>query len=120
MAFADPQTVTINAVAKVLPRVSVDANGSKYSLDTGDVKMSVAHSYGKRTRRTYRIDLRKVAPDPLISAQNIYYNMSFYIVVDVPVTGFTIAEQKQLTDGFITYLQATSGAQMTKFLGGES
>jgi hypothetical protein len=34
--------------------------------------------------------------------------------------GLTIVQQKQLVDGFITYLAASSGAAITKLLGGES
>jgi hypothetical protein len=46
--------------------------------------------------------------------------MSAYIVADVPVTGFTIVEQKQIVDALVAWLSATSGANTTKMLGGES
>lgn len=118
--FTDPQTVTINAVPITLPRVSTGTNTSSYSKDDGTVKMSVSHAYGKRTRRTIRIDHSKIAADPLISAQNIKYTMSTYIVCDVPVTGYTLAEAKQVVDGLTAYLTASSGAQVTKLLGGEN
>jgi hypothetical protein len=48
MAFADPQSVTINAVAQSLPRVSTGNNESTYLKDDGTVKLSFRHSYGKR------------------------------------------------------------------------
>lgn len=120
MAFADPQSVTINAVANSLPRTSTLGNAGVFTKDDGTVKLSVSHSYGKRTRRTIRLDFSKIAADPLISAQNIKYSMSTYIVVDVPVTGFTIAEQKQIIDGLTAYLTASSGARVTQLLGGEN
>lgn len=120
MAFADPQTVTINAVANTLPRTGNPALGATFSKDDGNVKLNIAHQYGaKRTRRNVRLDFRKIAADPLISAQNILYSMSAYLVVDVPVTGFTIAEQKQIVDALTLYLTASSGSKVTQLLGGE-
>lgn len=120
MAFADPQSVTINAVAQSLPRTGLGLTSGTFSKDDGTVKLNVAHSYGKRTRHTARIDFQKMAPNPLISAQNILYSMSTYLVVDVPVTGFTIVEQKQIVDALTGYLTATSGSKVTQLLGNES
>jgi hypothetical protein len=120
MAFADPQTFTINAVANTLPRISSGINVGTFQKDDGTVKANVSHSYGKRTRRSLRLDFQKLAPNPLISAQNILYSMSTYIVVDVPVTGFTIAEQKQIVDALTGYLTASSGSKVTQLLGGEN
>lgn len=118
MAFADPQSVTINAVANSLPRTAQDPSGV-FTKDDGNVKLSISHSYGKRTRRTIRLDFSKIAADPLISAQNIKYSMSTYLVVDTPITGFTVAEAKQIVDALTGYLTASSGAKVTQLLGGE-
>jgi hypothetical protein len=120
MAFADPQTFTINAVANTLPRIASGINTGSFQKDDGTVKSIVTHVYGKRTRRTLRLDFQKIAPNPLISAQNILYSMSSYIVVDTPVTGFTIAEQKQIVDALTGYLTASSGSKVTQLLGGEN
>lgn len=120
MAFSDPQSVTINAVANSLPRTSAGVNAGVFTKDDGTVALQVSHSYGKRTRRQIRLSFSKIAPDPLISAQNIKYSMSAYIVVDVPVTGFTVAEAKQVVDGLTDYLTASSGARVTQLLGGEN
>lgn len=120
MAFADPQIFTINAVANTLPRVSSGVNTGSFSKDDGTVKATVSSAYGKRTRRSLRLDFQKLAPNPLISAQNILYSMSTYIVVDIPVTGFTIAEQKQIVDALTGYLTASSGSKVTQLLGGEN
>lgn len=118
--LADPQSVTINAVANSLPAVVRNGASSTYQKDDGTVKLTVSNSVGRRTRRNVRLDFKKVAPDPLISAQNIIYSMSCYLVVDVPPSGFTITEQKQIADGLTAWLTASSGANLTKVLGGES
>lgn len=120
MAFSDPQSVTINAVAQSLPRTSSGVNAGVFTKDDGNVKLSVSHQYGKRTRRTIRLDFSKIAADPLISAQNIKYSMSAYMVVDLPITGFTVAEAKQIVDALTAYLTASSGSKVTQLLGGEN
>lgn len=120
MAYADPQSVTINAVANTLPRTSSGTNTGVFTKDDGNVQLTVGHIYGKRTRRQIKLVHRKVAADPLLSGVNTSYSMSAYMVVDVPTVGYTIAEQKQITDAFAAYLAASSGANVTKLLGGEN
>lgn len=123
MAYADPQLVTINAIVNTLPRIVSGKNGgqaSSYSKDDGLVTLDISHQSAKRTRRTIRLNHSKIAADPLISAQNIKYSMSAYLVVDLPVTGYTVAEAKQIVDGLTLYLTATSGARVTQLLGGEN
>lgn len=120
MAFSDPQSVTINAVANSLPNVSRGTFTGKYRKDDGNVTLTIAHSEGKRNRRSVRLDFSKIAADPLISSTNIKYSMSAYLVVDTPTYGFTIAEAKQIVDALTLYLTASSGANVTKVLGGES
>lgn len=120
MAFADPQSVTINAVANSLPRTSSGVNSGVFTKDDGNVQLLVSHQYGTRTRRTIRLNHAKIAADPLISAQNIKHTMSVYLVIDTPVTGYTVAEAKQIVDGLTAYLTASSGARVTQLLGGEN
>ncbi len=118
--LADPQSVTINSIAVSLPRLTAGENKGSFGSNDGLTKETVSHSYGRRNRRMFRLDVSKTAPDPLISAQNIVHSMGVYLVVDAPATGYTVAEQKQVIDGLIAQLQASSGAIITKFLGGES
>lgn len=120
MAFADPQSVTINAVANTLPRISSGVNTGSFQKDDSTIKLSVAHAYNKRIRRTIRLDHKKTAADPLQPSTNALFSMSCYIVVDVPEAGYTVAEQKQIVDGLTAYLTASSGARVTQLLGGEN
>jgi hypothetical protein len=120
VAFSDPQTVTISGSANTLPRVSSGENTGSFQKDDGTVKLTVSHQYGKRNRRTIRLEHSKIAPDPLISATNIRYSMTSYLVIDTPVTGYTVAEAKAIVDGLMGYLTASSGAATTKLLGGEN
>lgn len=120
VAFSDPQTVTINAVAQTLPRTSTSPTASVYTKDDGNVKLTASHFYGKRKRSVLRLDFQKIAADPLISSTNIIYSMSCSVTIDRPLTGFTVAEQKQVVDAVSAYLTASSGANTTKLLGGEN
>lgn len=120
MAYTDPQSVTINAVAVSLPRTSSGVDAGSFTSNDGTVKLSVSHSYGKRNRRTVRLEHSKIAPDPLISSTNIKHSMTAYIVVDTPVTGYSVVEAKQIVDALTAYLTASSGGNVTKLLGGEN
>ncbi len=120
MAFSDPQTVTINAVAQVMARVDQDPQGTFITSD-GLVSETIgqAASGKDRSRRLIRLDHSKIAANPFDSTLNAKYNMAVYVVVDVPSVGYTVTEQKQVTDGFMAYLTASSGAKMLQLLGGE-
>jgi hypothetical protein len=120
MAYADPQSVTVNAVAQSLPRVSSGVNTGGFSKDDGTFKLSVSHSYGKRTRRVIRLDQAKIAADPLLAGVNVKATAATYLVIDQPITGFSNTELKQLVDGFLAYLSAATGAKVTQLLGGEN
>jgi len=121
MAFPDPITVTVNAIAKTLARISSAVNAGTFSKDDGNYVMNVSHQYGKgRTRHFARLTASKIAADPLISAQNIKYSMTSSIILDVPITGYSVAEQVLEVAGFCAWLTASSNANLTKLLGGEN
>lgn len=119
MAFADPQSVTINAVANSLPRISSGTNNGVFQKDDATVKLSVSHQYGARTRRQIRLDHKKIAPD-VFTSDNVQYSASCYLVIDHPTSGYTNVEIKQIVDGLTAYLTASSGARVTQLLGGEN
>lgn len=118
--LTDPQSVTINAVATSLPRVSTEKDAATYKSADGLVKLSVSHQYGRRVRHMVRLDQSKIAADPLLAGQNIPVSMSAYVVIDVPTVGFSTTEQKYIADALTGYLSASSGAIVAKVLGGEN
>jgi hypothetical protein len=117
--FSDPQSITINAVAQTLPRISSEPNAGTFRKDDTTVSLRVSHQYGKKTRRVVRLDHKKIAPD-VFTSDNREYSMAVYLVIETPTTGYTVAEQKQIVDGLTAYLTASSGANVTKTLGGEN
>jgi len=120
LAFADPQSVTINAVAQTLPRVSSGEQSGTFRKDDGTVSMRVNHTYGKRIRHSVSLDHQKFAADPLISSTNVLRSIRVSFTVDAPVQGYTITEQKQIADAVTAYLTASSGARLLQLLGGEN
>jgi hypothetical protein len=66
-----------------------------------------------------KITVEKLAPDPNRPVENRRVSMSTHMVFDVE-DGYTAAEQKNVVDGFITMLTASSGLLLTKILAGES
>lgn len=106
--FPDPQTVTVNAVAKVMPRI--DSNGRKatYQLNDQTFTLTLSHVIQKdRVRSMARIDQRAIVPDPLTSV-NDWETLSAYMVIDRPLAGFSSVQVDQLITGFKTWLDTTA------------
>lgn len=124
MSMTDPTVVTISAVAQSCPRISVGDDRSEYQTGDGLVTLTFSSLYDqgrqKRTKRMARIDVRKIAADPMKPVENVEVSMAYYIAFDLPRAGFTAVEAKAVADGFNTALQASSGAMIAKLLGGES
>lgn len=118
--LTDPQSVTINAIANSLPRTTAGVDSGNFTKDDGNIKLSVKHTYGSRFRRLIRLDNRKIASDPLSTGYNKEYSMACYLVIDVPSVGYSLTEQKQIVDGLVGWLSASTGANLAKVLGGEA
>jgi hypothetical protein len=120
MSFADPQSVTVNAVPISMPRTSSGVNSGTFTAADGMTTLNVAHAYGKRTRRAISFNSSKISADPLLPAQNVKVSSTWRLTCDAPIAGFTNTELKQQADGFIAALTAASGAKITQLLGGEN
>lgn len=125
MALTDPISLTLNSVATSLPKTSVGENKSVYTKDDGLVKVTVQHQeVGKngsaRTRRVIRLDTTDIAADPLMAGVNREVPFEAYLVIVDPRVGLTLAAKKDKVTSLLTYITASSGAVLTKVLGGES
>lgn len=114
--LADPQTVTVNAVAQTLPATLRGENESKYTEDIGEYDLHISHQFGSRKRRVVRLNHTKIAADP-ITAVNASVSASMYLVIDEPQWGFTDTELGDDVAGLLAYLTT---ATVAKVLGGES
>lgn len=119
--LADPQTVTVNAVAQTLAAISRQPLSSTYREDIGEYELVISHQENrKRNRRVVRLNRKIVTADPFIPAQNVEVSHSIYLVIDEPLAGFTKTELKDDLVGLCTWLTASSAANAVKVLGGES
>lgn len=125
MAFADPQSLTINAVPVSLPRVtSPDVGSGRFAAPDTSIVMTITQQDARRRRQTVRVQSNKTVPDSLNPTNNVDVSMSVTLVVDAPGTRsagvFTLTEKKYIVDALVAYLAASSGAKVTQLLGGES
>jgi hypothetical protein len=117
--FADPQTVTVNAVAKVMPRINQDNNTSTYRLrsSTDEYVLSIKHSNGRIVAgqagegHVAKIDYTVFATAVLPEQQ-----LACWVVIQNP-DGMDLTLVKNISLGLTSYL---SGANIDKILNGES
>lgn len=117
--YADPQSVTINAVANSLPRQGTDSPATlgRFANADGTLVFDVRQNKtANRFRREVRLTQKKVATDP-ISAVNKEISTSVMIVVDEPRWGFSDTELGYLTAALIAWF---TNANRDKLLGGEA
>lgn len=114
--LADPQSVTINAVATSLPRTSNGPTQNVYTAADGVTAMTTKQNVtATRFRREVRLSQHKVTADP-ISGLNKDLGVSVYFVIDEPKSGYTDVEIGYLIDALKTWL---TSANYNKVLGGE-
>nr|UJQ85751.1 MAG: hypothetical protein 2 [Leviviridae sp.] len=118
--LADP-TFTINAVAQALKRTGMGPNQGTFQTNDGTHRLQVSHSLGGFNQRMIRLDRTQVVASPLTTGEFLEAADAVWLVSRSPKVGYlTVAQQKQLVDGFLAGLSASSGALITQLLGGES
>lgn len=120
MAYSDPLSITISGTTVSLPRISTGETKSCYQSADGLIKVTAAHVAGRRNRHSLRIDHSKITPDPFIPAQNSLVSMSHTWGFDVPVAGYTVAEELAVYAGFKAMAIASSDLLISKLLAWES
>jgi len=115
--LADPQSVTINSVAKSLALTNDSPTQRIYTFADGTLSLvTKQNSTSTRFRREVRVAQTKIAADP-ISAVNAQVGASVYLVIDEPRNGvFSDTELAYLIDGLKGWL---TNANYNKILGGE-
>jgi len=120
MALTDPQSIKVSGTTTSLPRVSTGKYESEYLSADGLTKLTLSTSKGKRNRQTCRVDVSKITSDPFIPAQNTEVSMSFYIVFDRPLVGYTNTEALAVAVGLIEAMTASTDNMLVHLLAGES
>lgn len=116
--YADPQSVTVNAVAQSMPRQGTSQPERVGTFSTADGTFTFDVRQNKtnnRFRREVRLTQKKIAADP-ITAVNKEISTSVMIVVDEPRWGFSDVECGYLTAALLAWF---TNANRDKLLGGE-
>lgn len=123
MAIADPAVVTIDSVAKNLVRINQDGFGSTYRLRsaTDDYTMLVKNSSytDKKTGKVmdrHSVDLTHTI---FAAGDNPSYKRHCYVVIENQ-QGDTLADPVKFASGLLTFLTASTNANITKLLNFES
>lgn len=118
--LSDPQSLTISGSAVSLARTATLPTGSVYSTPDSTTQFDITHTKGRRNRHQVRIKSDKIAADPLLASTNRRLSASVWMTVDVPPEGYTVAEQVALIAALAAWLTASTNANATKVVGGES
>lgn len=103
--FADPQSVTINAVAKSLARTSMGVDAGAFASAADGLTLKVNHKYTTTRRRSFvRLDVSRLSSDPFVPTTNRPFSMSLSFIMDVPLLGFSVTEQTQNLKGLTDWL----------------
>lgn len=111
--FADPQTITVNGVAKVLARVSSTGLQSVYQNADETYKLTLSHQAmnNGKVKTMARLDYRAIVADPLTQVED-YQQLSEWHVWERPQYGFVLADLQNQTTGFKTWCDNTAIAKL--------
>jgi len=117
MSLSDPSVVTINTVAKSMPRIAVGNLSSSYALADRTYQLNVSHAITKdgRFRHTMELVAKKVAADPVTSV-NDSVDTTYRFLIDREAFGWTATDVQNDVAGFTAWLNAN----IVKLFGTES
>jgi hypothetical protein len=122
--FADPQTLTVNAVAKDLVRINQDGYGSSYLLrsSTAEFRLNIRNSTYVDKKRGVSIDrhnvefIHTVFP---VAPATLSVIRKTYVVIENQ-QGDTLTDPTYVASALLAWLTATSNANITKLMNFES
>lgn len=115
MALADPQSVTVNAVAVSLPRTGFDPIGTFTSANRKHV-LTISHEAKARFRSQVKLRFDDTVADPMVPDRNIPVNATAYLVIDYPKNGIDTVTVAKLVEALVDWLNDTN---ITKVVTGE-
>lgn len=121
MAYNDPQTVTIDAVANVLPRVLTGTVLGRFVSADAVTELTIdPRGSAKRRRSVARLYRRRNAVDPQVPTMTVPVQSMVSVTIDRPSAGVSDADIEKDLLGFIAWLTASSNANLKKLIVGEN
>lgn len=120
MAFTDPQSITVNAVATSLPRVLTGTTVGQFVSGDALVELTIdPRGTAKRRRNVARLYVKKSVTDPLTGLASIQgFMVSF--TIDRPNGSITDSDIVDAASGLITWLTASTNAKLKQLAAGEN
>jgi len=121
--FADPISATLNTVVTSLPRITVKDASAVYRSANGKYTIKISHQDTKtRTRRLIRFESINGTFTSTLTGTTSSPGVNVYMVIDEPLTSSfddTSDLAKTLCTDFMTWLTASTNANLVKVLGAE-
>lgn len=119
--LADPQTLTVNAVAKVCARIGSNETTADYVEPEGLFSLRTQRIALKSgdTRHAVTFQQKKVSADPLLEGVSQWRRATVSFAVTTPPAGYTAAEIALLTDAFLDWLRASTDAVVAQLAAGQ-
>lgn len=120
MAFNDPQSITIDGATSSLPRFLTGTTVGQFTSSDASIVLSVEPAATKQ-RRSSKASVRKAisVTDP-VTGLTRNETHSITIISNRPLTGVSDADAEKLAAGFISWLTASTNANLKKLLAGEN
>lgn len=121
MAFADPQSITVDGTATSLNRVFTGKPEGQFLSVDGAYKIEIVPSNSKsRISRTARLYNTKTTADPLVGSTNVRVGDMVSLTINRPLDGYSDDEILKQVTGFVAWLQAGTNANLKKLIAGEN
>lgn len=122
MAFPNSQTITVGSETIALERVFTGSTTGKFQSGNGETYIEVTPAVSKdgRQHRVARLHQRKTTSDPLVGSVNIRVNDFMSFNINRPQDGYSDADVLAQAKAFITWLTASTDANLKKLIAGEN
>lgn len=116
--FADPQSVTVNTVAKSMPRTGSSDSSGAFSTSDGAYTMTIKHSSTKQ-RVNHNVQLRydAILASVYFPDQNVPVSGSASISINAPIAGLDAPTLGYIANAIIAWATPTN---IAKLIGQES
>lgn len=117
MAFADPQSLTVDSTPVSMPRVGSSLGAGSFRSSDQKYQLDVRHQSGGQERHNVKLQFADVVGNPLVPTQNLVVGASVNLTVTHPKNGMTAESVKDLAAALAAW--ATEG-NLVKLIGGEN
>lgn len=117
--LADPQTISPSVGSRTANRQLTGTDLGRFITSDASVTLEVQTAPGKRIRTVARLVENKISPDPL-TAINARVGQTIALTINRPSDGFSEADVLTSVKAFLTWLTASSDANLKKIIAGEN